>query len=144
MDEVGAPRYCSRFVCRYGFHEDVFDSVYVPILLYSDVLYQNLDENNNTQTSTDCCTVVLCTSYVNISVTVRVCVCATCSLLGTPILSVVIMWLQPPFSYRNRTPHLCEIFLLRFVIWINIGSSAPDWPGTVQKHSDTKYCRLIG
>ena len=26
---------------------------------YRDVLYQNLDENNNTQTSTDCCTVVL-------------------------------------------------------------------------------------
>ena len=31
---VGAPRNCSRFDCRYGFHEDVFDSVYVPILLY--------------------------------------------------------------------------------------------------------------
>ena len=31
---VGAPpRNCSRFACRYGFHEDVFDSVYVPILL---------------------------------------------------------------------------------------------------------------
>ena len=29
------------------------------------------------------------TSYVNNSVTVRVCVRATCSLLGTPILSVV-------------------------------------------------------
>ena len=46
-----------------------------------------------------------------------------------------------PFSYRNRTPHLYDFFLLRFVIWllrhINIGSSAPDWPGTVQKHSDT-------
>ena len=26
---------------------------------YRDVLSQNLDENNNTQTSTDCCTVVL-------------------------------------------------------------------------------------
>ena len=26
---------------------------------YRDVLYQNLDENNNTQTNTDCCTVVL-------------------------------------------------------------------------------------
>ena len=26
---------------------------------YRDVLYQNLDENNNTQTSTDCCTVAL-------------------------------------------------------------------------------------
>ena len=26
---------------------------------YRDVLYQNLDENNNTQTGTDCCTVVL-------------------------------------------------------------------------------------
>ena len=23
-----------------------------------------------------------------------------------------------PFSYRNRTPHLYEIFLLRFVIWL--------------------------
>ena len=37
--------------------------------------------------------------------------------------------------------NLYENFLLRFVIWllrdINIGSSAPDWPGTVQKHSDT-------
>ena len=32
---VGAPRNnCSRFVCRYGFREDVLDSVYVPILLY--------------------------------------------------------------------------------------------------------------
>ena len=31
---VGAPRNCSRFVCRYGFHEDVLDSVHVPILLY--------------------------------------------------------------------------------------------------------------
>ena len=31
---VGAPRNCSRFVCRYGFHEDVVYSVYVPILLY--------------------------------------------------------------------------------------------------------------
>ena len=31
---VGAPRNCSRFVCRYGFHEDVLDSVNVPILLY--------------------------------------------------------------------------------------------------------------
>ena len=31
---VGAPRKCSKFVCWYGFYEDVFDSVYVPILLY--------------------------------------------------------------------------------------------------------------
>ena len=31
---VGVPRNCSRFVCRYGFHEDVLDSVYVPKLLY--------------------------------------------------------------------------------------------------------------
>ena len=32
---VGAPLNCSRFVSRYGFHEeDVLDSVYVPILLY--------------------------------------------------------------------------------------------------------------
>ena len=31
---VGAPRNCSRFVCRYGFHEDVLDSVYVPIILF--------------------------------------------------------------------------------------------------------------
>ena len=31
---VGAPRNCSRFVRRYGYHEDVLDSVYVPILLY--------------------------------------------------------------------------------------------------------------
>ena len=33
------------------------------------------------------------TSYVKKSITVRVCVCATCSLLGTTILSVV-MWNQ--------------------------------------------------
>ena len=33
------------------------------------------------------------TSYLNNSVTVRVCVCATCSLLSTPILSLV-MWNQ--------------------------------------------------
>ena len=45
---------------------------------YRDVLSQNLDENNSTQTSPDCCT------YVNNSVTVRVCLCATYSLLGTP------------------------------------------------------------
>ena len=31
---VGAPRNCSRFVYRYGFHGDVLDSVYVLILLY--------------------------------------------------------------------------------------------------------------
>ena len=31
---VGAPPNCSRFVCRYGFYEDVLDSVYVPILVY--------------------------------------------------------------------------------------------------------------
>ena len=32
---VGAHRNnCSRFVCRYGFHEDILDSVDVPILLY--------------------------------------------------------------------------------------------------------------
>ena len=31
---VGASRNCSRFDYRYGFHEDVLDSVYVPILLY--------------------------------------------------------------------------------------------------------------
>ena len=31
---VGAPRNCTRFDCRYGFHEDVLDSVYVSILLY--------------------------------------------------------------------------------------------------------------
>ena len=30
----GAPRKCSRFVCRYGFHWNVFDSVYVPMLMY--------------------------------------------------------------------------------------------------------------
>ena len=38
---VGAPRNCSRFVCRYGFHEDVLDSVYVPILLYCCTRIQN-------------------------------------------------------------------------------------------------------
>ena len=31
---VGAPPNCSRFVCRHGFHENVLDSVCVPILLY--------------------------------------------------------------------------------------------------------------
>ena len=31
---VGAPRNYSRFICWYGFHQDVLDSVYVPILLY--------------------------------------------------------------------------------------------------------------
>ena len=31
---VGAPWNCSRFVSRYGFHEVVLDSVYVPIHLY--------------------------------------------------------------------------------------------------------------
>ena len=31
---VGASRNCSRFVCWYDFHEDVLDSVYVPIFLY--------------------------------------------------------------------------------------------------------------
>ena len=31
---VGAPRKCSRFDCWDGFHEDVLDSVYVPILMY--------------------------------------------------------------------------------------------------------------
>ena len=56
---------------------------------YRDVLYQNLDENNNTQTSTDCL-LYSSISYVNNSIIVRVCVCATYSLLGSPILSVVI------------------------------------------------------
>ena len=47
-----------------------------------------------------------------------------------------------PFSYRNRKLHLCEIILLRngssngYQGYINIGSSAPDWPRTVQKHAD--------
>ena len=39
---VGAPRNCSRFACRNGFHDNVLDSVYVPILLYcydSDSVY---------------------------------------------------------------------------------------------------------
>ena len=67
-----------------------------------------------------------------------------------------------PFSYRNRKPLLHDFFLLRFVKkkmlrfvkWvlrhINIGSSTPDWPGTVQKHADTftalkeQVDRLIG
>ena len=39
---VGAPRNCTRFDCRYGFHEDVLDSVYVPYfctaLLYPDTV----------------------------------------------------------------------------------------------------------
>ena len=34
FDTRRAPRNCSRFLCWYGFHEDVLDSVYVPILLY--------------------------------------------------------------------------------------------------------------
>ena len=41
-------------------------------------------------------------------------------------LDMQIMQLSPgicdvngaPFSYRNRTPHLYEIVLLRFVIWL--------------------------
>ena len=36
---VGAPRNCIRFVCRYGSHEDVLDSVYVPILPYCCTRY---------------------------------------------------------------------------------------------------------
>ena len=43
---VGAPRNCSRFVCRYGFHEDVLDSVYVPILLYCCTRIQSRVEVN--------------------------------------------------------------------------------------------------
>ena len=31
---VGAPRNCSRFVCRYGCHKDTLDSIYVPKLMY--------------------------------------------------------------------------------------------------------------
>ena len=58
---------------------------------YRDELYHNLDENNNTQTSKRL--LYSSTSYVNNSVTVRACVCVTYSLLGTPILSVV-MWNQ--------------------------------------------------
>ena len=49
-----------------------------------------------------------------------------------------------PFSYRNRTPHLYIYFsvtvhqmAIKGISGINIGSSAPDWPGMVQKHSDT-------
>ena len=53
-----------------------------------------------------------------------------------------------PFSYRNRTPHLYENgSSYGYSGHINIGSSAPDWPGTVQKHSDTSTTlknRLIG
>ena len=61
-------------------------------------MYQNLDENNNTQTSTDCL-LYSSTSYVNTSVTVRVCVCATtCSLLDTPILLSVVVWNQTPYD----------------------------------------------
>ena len=37
---VGAPHNCSRFVCRYDFHEDVLDSVYVPIFMYCCTLIQ--------------------------------------------------------------------------------------------------------
>ena len=56
---------------------------------YRDVLYQNLDENNSNKDRL----LYSSTSYVNNSVTVRVCVCATCSLVGTPILSIVV-WNQ--------------------------------------------------
>ena len=43
---------------------------------YRDVLYQNLDENNNTQISTDCCTVVvLRTSTIQVQYG---CVCCVC------------------------------------------------------------------
>ena len=34
FDARRGSRNCGRFVCRYDFHEDVLDSVYVPILLY--------------------------------------------------------------------------------------------------------------
>ena len=37
---VGAPRNCSRFDCRYGFDEDVLDSVYVSIHLYCSARMQ--------------------------------------------------------------------------------------------------------
>ena len=45
------------------------------------------------------------TLYVNNSVTVRVCVCATCSLLGTPKLSVVIMWNQTLYGFKEKSEH---------------------------------------
>ena len=38
---VGAPRNCSRFVCRYGFHVDVLDPLlrtHTSVLLYSDTV----------------------------------------------------------------------------------------------------------
>ena len=57
---------------------------------YRDVLSHNLDENN---TQNKYRLLYSSTSYANNSVTVRVCVCATCSFLVTPILSVV-MWNQ--------------------------------------------------
>ena len=34
FDARRASRNCSMFDCRHGFHEEVLDSVYVPILLY--------------------------------------------------------------------------------------------------------------
>ena len=58
---------------------------------YRDVLSQNLDENNSTQTSTDCCTVA-CKQF---SYNTGVCVCATSSLLDTSAyISYVVMWNQ--------------------------------------------------
>ena len=60
---------------------------------------------------------------------------------------------EAPFSYRNRTPHLyiyiyCYGSSNGYQGHINIGSSALDWPDTVQNHADTstileKYDRLI-
>ena len=36
---VGAPRNCSRFVCRYDLHEDVLDSVYLPSYCCNRIQY---------------------------------------------------------------------------------------------------------
>ena len=64
---------------------------------YRGVLSPNLDENNSTQTSTDCCT-------ANNSVTMRVCVCATYSVLGTPAYMLyIVMW--------NQTLYLLQIMI---------------------------------
>ena len=64
---------------------------------YRDVLSQNLDQNNSTQTSTDCRTVV-CKQTVQLQYG-YVCVCATYNLLNTPVymlylVYVIVMWNQ--------------------------------------------------
>ena len=67
-------------------------------------------------------------SQLKVSTTIDLCFSFPyfCSMCGLEKLGLVDQnWLErkgrfngAPFSYRNRTPHLYEIFLLRFVIWL--------------------------